>query len=566
MAEDKIWFKSWPEGVKKSTNYPLVTLQEQFEKLVEKKPSMCFLTFLGMRYTFKEINEQADRCATALYYLGVRKGDRIALFMPNVPQFVVAFYAALKVGAIVVPCNPLYGSEDLKFQLNDSGTKIILALDLLYSSVDKIRNECPNLEYIIVTSVGELFPPIKRVLGHLLRRLPPRPHINPADLNFFDLIEQNEPLKLSIESNPKEDVVLLQYTGGTTGRPKGAMLTHYNLISNLTQAHEWLYQIVEENESFVGALPFFHLFGLMTILMAAIQFEATIHLVPDPRNFKMIFEIIEKERVSYLHGVPTLYLALLNHPDFKKYDLSSLKACLSGAAPLAIQLVNDFEAAAGGEVMMIEGYGMTELSPIATLSPFDRETRKIGSVGLPVLDTDIKIVDTDTGEELAQGETGEIVVSGPQVMKGYWNRPEETTHALREISGSIYMFTGDIGYMDEDGYFYVVDRKKDMINVSGYKVFPREVEEVLFEHPAIKEAAVVGIPDEYRGETVKAFVVLKEGHSLTQEELYEHCQSKIAKYKIPRKLEIRDSLPLTSVGKVYRKVLRAEEYSKKQKA
>ncbi|MFX1532864.1 MAG: long-chain fatty acid--CoA ligase [Promethearchaeota archaeon] len=561
MTKDKIWFKSWPEGVKKSTDYPLITLQDQFEQLVEKKPSMCFLTFLGMRYTFREINEQADRFATALYHLGVRKGDRIALFMPNVPQFVIAFYAALKVGAIVVPCNPLYGSEDLKFQLNDSGTKIIIALDLLYPSVDKIRNECSNLEYIIVTSVGELFPPIKRVLGRLLRRLPPSPPINPADLNFFDLIEENEPQALSIDYDPKS-IALLQYTGGTTGRPKGAMLTHFNLVSNLTQAHEWLHHIVEENESFVGALPFFHLFGLMTILMAAVQFEATIHLVPDPRNFKMIFEIIEREKVSYLHGVPTLYLALLNHPAFKKYNLSSLKACLSGAAPLAIQLVNDFEEAAGGEVMMIEGYGMTELSPIATLSPFDREKRRIGSVGLPVLDTDVKIVDTDTGAELPQGETGEIVVSGPQVMKGYWNRPEETAHALREISGSIYMFTGDIGYMDEDGYFYVVDRKKDMINVSGYKVFPREVEEVLFEHPAIKEAAVVGTSDEYRGETVKAFVVLKEGHSLTQEELYEHCRGKIAKYKIPRQLEIRDSLPLTVVGKVYRKQLRDEEYNK----
>ncbi|MFX0062975.1 MAG: long-chain fatty acid--CoA ligase [Candidatus Hermodarchaeota archaeon] len=563
MAEDKIWFKSWPEGVKKSTDYPLITLQEQFEQLVEKKPNMCFLTFLGMRYTFKEINEQANRFATALYHLGVRKGDRLGLFMPNVPQFVIAFYAALKIGAIVVPCNPLYGSEDLKFQLNDSGTKIIIALDLLYPSVDKIRNECSKLEYIIVTSVGELFPPVKRVLGYLLRRLPPSPPINPADLNFFDLIEENEPQALSIDYDPKS-IALLQYTGGTTGLPKGAMLTHFNLVSNLTQAHEWLCHIVEESESFVGALPFFHLFGLMTILMAAVQFEATIHLVPDPRNFKMIFEIIEKEKVSYLHGVPTLYLALLNHPAFKKYDLSSLKACLSGAAPLAIQLVNDFEAAAGGEVMMIEGYGMTELSPIATLSPFDREKRKIGSVGLPVLDTDIKIIDVDTGVELAKGETGEIVVSGPQVMKGYWNRPEETAHALREISGSIYMFTGDIGYMDEDGYFYVVDRKKDMINVSGYKVFPREVEEVLFEHPAIKEAAVVGTPDEYRGETVKAFVVLKEGHSLTQEELYEYCRGKIAKYKIPRLLEVRDSLPLTAIGKVYRKQLRDEEYNKKQ--
>ncbi|MHA1168115.1 MAG: long-chain-fatty-acid--CoA ligase, partial [Candidatus Hodarchaeales archaeon] len=556
--DEKLWFKSWPEGVKKTTSYPRITLNDHFERAVKKKPDMVYLTFSGVSYTFREINELSDKFATALSKLDIIKKDRVAIFMPNLPQFVIAFYGAMKTGAIVVPCNPVYGSKDLKFQLNDAGVSIIIVLDLLYATVEEIRDDCPELKHVIVASVGELFSPIKRLLGRLAGKLPKSPPVRNTDPKFLQLIDSTDPEPLTVEFDPVEDIALLQYTGGTTGKPKGAMLTHYNLVANLKQAHEWLINIVVEDESFVGALPFFHLFGLMTIMLAAVQLEATIHLVPDPRKFKMIFEIIHKEKPAYFHGVPTLYLALLNSPLFKNYDLSSLKACISGAAPLPVQLANDFEKATSGETIIVEGYGMTELSPIATINPADKENRKVGSVGLPVPDTDVRIIDPELMKELPPGEIGEIAVSGPQVMKGYWNRPDETEFVLREFNGSVYMFTGDLGYMDDDGFFFVVERIKDMINVSGYKVFPREVEEILFTHPDIKEAAVVGVHDDYRGETVKAFIVTKDGSELTQKDLYEFCRGKIAKYKIPRIVELRYSLPLTAVGKVYRRGLRDE--------
>ncbi len=548
----------WPTGVKKKLNYPSITIHQQFEKLVDKNSELTYLSLLGIEYSYAEVNHMANKLAAALIKLGVEKGDRVGLFMPNILQYVIGFFGILKMGAIVVPISPIYGSEDLKFQLKDSGVKIIILLDLLYPQFEEVCQECNDLVKIITTSIGDLLSPIKRILAKLLRKIPQSPNI-PNATNFFKLIEENEAIKKPIECNPEEDIAVLQYTGGTTGIPKGAMLTHRNIVSNMLQLREWGIIIHPEGQhkSFLGAVPFFHVIGMTAVMLSAAQYESTICLVPNPRDIEMILKIIDKHKINYFHGVPTLFRAILDHSKFRKYNLNSLDVIFSGGAPLSIELGQRIEANFG-KAIVVEAYGLTETSPAVTANPMEAEKRRFGSIGIPLPDTIIKIRSLENDEELPPNKIGEIVINGPQVMKGYYKQKEDTELVIKEH----YLCTGDIGYMDEDGFFFIVNRQKDMINVSGYKVFPSEVEEIILETiPQIEEVVLVASPDEYRGEIPKAYVVLKENQPLTKSEFFKKIEGKVAKYKVPRKVEFRDSLPKTGIGKVDRKSLRNEEFN-----
>ncbi len=560
MSEERIWYKSWPKGVRKVIDYPSITLHDHFNNIAEKNKDLSFMSLRGIEFSYKEVNLYSTKFAAALKQLGIYKGDRVGLFMPNIPQFIISFFGILKAGAIVVPISPIYGSEDLRHMLKDSNIKTVVSLDFLYPTLEEVCPDCTDLEHIILTSIGELLSPIKRALARILRKIPASPKV-PGALKFFKLIDETEGNFTRVECSPK-DVAVLAYTGGTTGRPKGAMLTHMNIVSNMLQAREWAIQYHPEglNKRFLGAVPFFHIIGLTTVMLATAQFDSTVYLVPNPRDFKFLLDTIQKHKVNYFHGVPTLFRALLKQHIFSKFDLSSLDVVFSGGSPLTADLANSFEKAVGGNAIMVEAFGMTELSPMASANPIQFDGRKFGSIGIPIVDTDMIIVDIENKMEVPPGEVGEILVKGPQVMKGYYNQPEETAFTINEEG---YIHTGDIGRIDEDGYFFIVDRVKDMINVSGYKVFPSEVEEYILNNISqIQEAIVIPTPDEYQGESVKLIVVLKEGENVTKDSIINTLKGRIAKYKIPKKIEFRDDLPVTSIGKVDRKFLRQEELEK----
>ncbi|EKP95558.1 long-chain-fatty-acid--CoA ligase [Thermaerobacter subterraneus] len=553
------WLRYYPAGVRPHLNYPEIPLQRLLERAAEMRPRQAAVHFFGRTMTYGELNQLANRFARVLANLGIRPGDRVALMMPNCPQFVIAYYGALKAGAVVVNCNPLYSPRELEFQLNDSGARVIVALDLMYPTVRQVVHATP-LERVLVTRINEFMSP-------LLRRLYPLKakkdgtwveigrHENV--LWFGRLLREAPPVPPPVEVQP-DDLALLQYTGGTTGTAKGAMLTHRNLVANVLQTAEWTLRgrwDEAHQQVILGVMPFFHSYGMTTVMNLAIALQCT--MVPLPRfEAEMVIKAIAKYRPTMVPGVPTMYVALMNHPKFHKIDVSSIEACVSGAAPLPLEVQERFEASTGGQ--LVEGYGLTEASPVTHANP-PNEYKRNGTIGLPVPDTDARIVDIETGTRvLGPGEVGELVIRGPQVMKGYWNRPEETARTLRDG----WLYTGDIATMDEDGFFRIVDRKKEMIISGGYNVYPREVEEVLYEHPKVLEAAVIGAPDPYRGEMVKAFVVLKPGQTATEQEIIEFCRQRLAKYKVPRAVEFRSELPKTLIGKVLRRALLEEERQK----
>lgn len=554
-----IWYNSWPKNVRKHIEYPNVTLHEHFESIVQKNQENPFLSILGINFTYKDVNDQANRLASALLKMGISKGDKIGIFAPNIPQWAVAFFGILKSGAVVVPISPLLGSEDLKHLILDSNIKLIIALDILYPNLAEVCPDCPVLNNIIFTSLGDLLSPIKRFLAKALRKLPKSPPVPKHALRYQQLLNENEPISESIKCNPENDIAVLAYTGGTTGTPKGAMLTHKNIVSNLLQAREWAIAThpLGIHKKFTGAVPFFHLIGLTTVFLATAQFDSTVYLIPNPREFESILKTIDNKGINYFHGVPTLFKALMNHPKFAKYDMSSLDIIFSGGAPLPIELAEEIEQKFPSAIV-VEAYGMTELSPMVSANPLECNNRKFGSIGIPIVDTEMKIVDINTGEDLPQGETGEICVRGLQVMKGYWNKPDETKLTIDENG---FLHTGDVGFMDESGFFFIRSRTKDMIIVSAYKVFPPELEseaEKIF--PQIEEVAVIGVPDEYQGEAVKLIAVLKEGQTLSEGEIIKTIQNKVAKYKIPKYIEFRSSpLPKTGIGKIDRKLLQQKK-------
>jgi len=557
---EKPWFKFWPEKVPKHIDYPEVPLFELLKKTAEKYPNNTAIVYFDKEITYRELNIASEKFATALADFGVVKGDKVALFLPNVPQFVIAYYGAIRIGAIETAISPLYKEREVEHQLNDSEAETIVVLDLLYPIVENIWDKT-KLKRVIVTSLKDYMPPTKAFLGSLLKKIPSRKVERKPNVYFFqELLNKYEAKPPLVEINPKEDLVALQYTGGTTGTSKGAMLTHMNLVSNAVMCVEWL-QGTEGKETFLAVLPLFHIYGMTTGMNAPIYLAGKIVMLP---RFDVVstFKAIQKHKVTVFCGAPTMYAMLLAHPDLGKYDCTSVRFCISGSAPLPPEVQKKFMEVTGG--VLVEGYGLTESSPVTHCNPLDRsmKTVRVGSIGLPWPDTDAKIVDVETGEKkLGPGEIGELVVKGPQVMKGYWKMPEETAEVLRNG----WLYTGDIGKMDEDGYFYITDRKKDLIKYKGYSVYPREIEDVLYEHPAVKLCGVIGKPDPVAGEVPKAFVVLKEGMKATENEIMEFVNEKVAPYKAIREVEFRTELPMTLVGKVLKRVLQEEERKKTTK-
>ncbi|HWP46503.1 MAG TPA: long-chain fatty acid--CoA ligase [Candidatus Limnocylindrales bacterium] len=546
---EKPWLAHYPEDVLQTISYPEESLYQILHRSAQKYPDHPAIIFFGNRITYRELLEQVDRLATALHKQGVQKQDRIALFLPNCPQSVIAYYAALRLGAIVVQVNPLYVERELKYQLEDAGVEVLIALDLLYPKIRNIRETVP-LRQVILTSIKDYLPfPLNRL--YTLKQFKDRNRVKIRKeeevLYLTELIREHPSAPPNIEVKP-QDIALLQYTGGTTGTSKGVILTHRNLVVNAVQCRNGLPKLRDGEETVLAVLPFFHVFGMTVAMNLAIYAGFSMILLP---RFEVVrvLKAIDKYKPTFFPGVPTMYVAINNYPKLHRYDLSSLKFCLSGAAPLPLEVMERFEAITGSRI--VEGYGLTEASPVTHCNPV-WGLRKPGSIGFPFPDTEAKVVDPDTGADLPVGEIGELVIRGPQVMQGYWHRDQETESTLKEG----WLFTGDLAKMDEDGYFYIIDRKKDLIIASGFNVYPREVEEVLYEHPKILEAAVIGIPDPYRGETVKAFVVLKKDQKATEEEILDFCRKNLAAYKVPTQIEFKDQLPKTLVGKVLRRMLR----------
>ncbi|MBT9258857.1 MAG: long-chain fatty acid--CoA ligase [Clostridiales bacterium] len=552
MEGDRPWYRHYPPEVPRSLEYPDEPICQLLTDAVRDFPDQVATIFYNKKMTFREIHREARRLAHGLLRLGVKPGDRVALMLPNIPQAVAAYYGLHYLGAVVVWVNPLYMPHELIHQLSDSGAETIIALDLLYPRIMQAWEKTP-LKRALFTSVKDRLPFPLSVLYPLRQKLP-KIQYNDRVLRYDAVIQGVTPeeamARLPGEEKGAKDLALLQYTGGTTGVAKGAMLTHGNLMANVVQARAWLYKIPRGQGVVLAALPFFHVYGLTTVLHFAVAHGHTMVLLPRPDG-KSMLEAIVRYKVRLFPGTPTMYVAVLQMKDLEKYDLSSVEACISGSAPLPLEVQQQFEKITGGR--LVEGYGLTEASPVTHSNPIWGERRN-GTIGLPWPDTDAKIVDPDGDEELPVGEVGELLVKGPQVMQGYWNRPDETEQVLKDG----WLRTGDLGRMDEDGYFQIVDRKKDVIIASGYNIYPREVEEVLYAMPEVAEAAVVGAPDPYRGETVRAYIVLKEGATLTAEEVERRCREQLAAYKVPRQIIFRKELPKSAVGKILRRVL-AEE-------
>lgn len=558
-TEQKPWLAFYPPEIPASIDYPKIPLYQFLIDTTKEFPNNEALYFMGKRMNYSEVLSLSYRFANLLKSLGVKKGDRVAIMLANTPQSIFTYYGALMAGAIVVQTNPLYVERELEYQMNDSGATVLVALDLLYPRIQKIKHRTP-LQHVLITSIKDFLPFPKNLLYPMVSKKRGQPLPKIAKVDGFDLLMErmkavtDEPY--TVEIDPLEDLANLQYTGGTTGLPKGVMLTHYNLVVNCVQGSAWMYETKRGTEKTVSALPFFHVYGMTVAMNQSVYMGGSLLILPkfDPLE---VLQIIDKEKGTMFPGAPTMYIALLNHPDLLKYDLSSVKVSLSGSAPLPMEVQNRFEELSKGRI--VEGYGLSETSPVSHANPiYEKDKRVLGSIGIPWPDTEAKIIDMATGEDMPIGEIGEVAIKGPQVMKGYWNRPEETDKVFRDG----WFLTGDMGYMDENGYFYIVDRKKDMIIAGGFNIYPREIEEVLFEHPAIQEASVIGVPDPYRGETVKAFIVLKAGAKVTEEELDKYSREKLAAYKIPRIYEFKTELPKTMVGKVLRRVLVEEEKKK----
>jgi long-chain acyl-CoA synthetase len=543
---ERPWLKSYEKGVPHHIEYPRVPLYQVLDDTARDFPSLDAVIFQGKRIRYGELAGWARDLTSALHQIGITKGQRVAIMLPNCPQYIVAYYAILKLGGVVVNVNPMYVERELEFQLHDAGAQAIVALRDLLPRLETVREKIP-VKTMILTDLDEHV--------HAAGRKAHAQGLRPGFHEYAELLEKGKTQVPPVVSVDPDEVALLQYTGGTTGFSKGAMLTHFNLVSDVVQCVSWNVGAQRGEERMLAVLPFFHVYGMTVTMNEAIYLAATIILLP---RFQVddCLEAINQYQPTRFPGVPTMYIGIINHPRVKEYNISSIKVCSSGSAPMPVEALKKFEELTGGKIS--EGYGLTEASPVTHANPFSGK-RKVGSIGLPRPDTDAKIVDLETGEkDLPPGEEGELCIRGPQVMKGYWNRPEETARTLRNG----WLYTGDIARMDEEGYFYIVDRKKDMIICGGFNVYPREVEEALYLHPQILEAAVLGVPDPYRGETVKAFVVLKPGQKGTGEDIIEFCRQNLARFKVPTQVEFRQELPKSHVGKVLRKVLREEEQKK----
>ncbi|GGH28931.1 long-chain-fatty-acid--CoA ligase [Paenibacillus segetis] len=548
---DKPWLEHYPVEVPITYDYPKQNLAQFLVQSAELFPEHIALDFLGKKISYKDLLDSVYRFTNALLKLGIRKGDRVAIMLPNCPQAVIAYYGTLLMGGIVVMTNPLYMPRELEYQLRDASVQMIITLDILVDRVKKATEKEP-LNYILVTSVKDYLPFPKNWLYPLTTKKTSPIIYNNNMMSFLSFLKQSTSIPTQTAVDADEDLALIQYTGGTTGFAKGVMLTHCNLVANTIQSKLWFYRAQMGKERYLAALPFFHVFGMTVLLNQSVLMAGTLILMPR-FDINQVLKTMDRLKPTVFPGAPTMYIAVINHPEVQKYDLSSVNICISGAASLPREVQERFESITGGK--LIEGYGLTEASPVTHANNI-WEKRKIGSIGIPFPDTEARIVHPDTGEEMPLGEIGELIIRGPQVMRGYWQQPEETYKALRDG----WLFTGDLARMDEEGFFYILDRRKDLIIAGGYNIYPREVEEVLFEHPDVEEAVVAGVVDSYRGETVKAYIILKEGSTANEEELQRWCKDKLAVYKVPKIYEFRDSFPKTLVGKVLRRKLIEEDH------
>jgi long-chain acyl-CoA synthetase len=537
MSGKNAWLAHYPEGIKNEVTIPNKPLGQILQETTEKYPDNNALSFYGRKFTYEQLNSLVQTFTSALQRNQVQKGDRVAIMLPNCPQYVVSYYGILTAGAIVTQVNPMSVERELEYILMDSGAETIVVLDALYPRVKSVQ-ALTKLRNIIVVNLqpsGQDFPP---------------------DRSFESFLSESSGNVLPIQMDPLHDIAVLQYTGGTTGRSKGAMLTHRNVFANVIQCYEFFKEEMElGKERYLTVIPLFHVFGMSSCMNLSIFTGSESIMLP---RFELdeVLNTIKNEQPTVFPGVPTMYVAITSHPRSEEYGIKSIRTCNSGSAPMPVELLRSFERKTGSKIL--EGYGLSEASPTTHCNPPFAD-RKPGSVGIGVPSTEYKIVDVATGrEEVPVGELGEVIIKGPQIMKGYWNMPEETANTLRDG----WLYTGDIAKVDEDGYLYIVDRKKDLIIASGFNVYPRDIEEVLYEHPAVQEAVCIGVPDPYRGEDVKAVIVLKAGKTVTEEEIVYYCKQNLAAYKVPRQVEFREQLPKTNVGKILRRALRDEVKNK----
>ncbi len=549
---EKPWLNRYDEGVPHHIDYPEVPLFEALAEAAKKYPESACTIFKGARITYREMDELTDRLAAGLASIGIRQGDQVGIFMPNTPQFVMAYFAILKLGAIVVAVNPLYSAREIEHQANDAGIEIMLVMSNFYNLIKDVQPKT-QIRTVVVTNIKETLPSILAFLFTLTKEKKGGFRIDLAEGDHWmqDLINSHQP-----EDRPQVDVspddnALFQYSGGTTGISKAAIAIHRNLVANTLQMRSWMVQVEDGQETVLMAIPLFHVYGMVVGMLFGINIGAALVMIPNPRDLDDLLSNAQKYKTTIFPGVPTLYNAINNHPDVKagKYDLSSIKVCISGSAPLMRETKEKFEAVTGG--ILFEGYGLSEAPTATHCNPLLGENRT-GSIGLPLPDVECRIISLDDEVTvLSTGEIGELVIKGPMVMKGYHNMPTETTNALRDG----WLHTGDIARMDEDGYFYIVDRKKELIKPGGYQVWPREVEEVISENPRVLEVGVAGVPDPYRGETVKAWIVVKPGETLSEQDIKSWSSERLAKYKVPSQVEFRDELPKTTIGKILRREL-----------
>ncbi len=572
---ERPWLGSYPEGVPASlAPYPDRSLFSLLDEAASRHPKGIATVFFGKKTTYAELVKQVDQFSRVLVSLGVTKGDRVALVLPNCPQYVIAAYAAARIGALFVGTNPLYTEREMIHQLNDCGAEVCVVLDTLYHAVGPVRDQTPLRKIVVAKLTGAMPFPLSRLAPFELRKEAkkhgePWPPV-PADADverWESLMAAELPEAPAAEIDAANDLAALVYTGGTTGLAKGAMLTHGNLVWNTMQSAAWFPELRDRAESVMCVLPFFHSYG-MTVCMNLGILKAS-KLVLMPRfDLKRTLKAVQKEKATLFPGVPRLYVSINESPLTPKYDLRSITACLSGAAPLPAPVAEKFERITGGN--LVEGYGLTETSPVTHANPV-LGRRRAGTIGLPITDTDCRVVELgDWTQDVAPGEPGQLIIAGPQVMRGYWNRPDETELMLRhDADGRAWLLSGDVAVMDEDGYFSIVDRMKDMIIVSGFNVYPTEVEAILHRHPKVLQVSVIGVPDERTGEAVKAFIVLREGEkagvTVTEKDIIDFAgdpEHGLSRYRVPKQIEFRNSLPETMIGKVLRRVLVAEEREK----
>lgn len=557
---EKPWLKFYEAGVPATIDYPDTNMSEVLANTTRKHPDHTATIFKGARLTYGELNELVDKFAAGLQQLGVKKGDRVAVHLPNCPQFPISYYAILRAGGIVVPCNPTYVAREMEHQLSDSGAEVIITLSAFYPLVKQIRDKT-RLRHVVVAKIKTYLPGLLRLLFTLAKEKKEGHAVDisgDANTHWFEDVLAGAPAKPTPVDLDGDDTAVLMYTGGTTGVSKGAELTHQNILVNAVQCKHWL-KTPEATEVILTTLPLFHSYGMTTCMNTSMYSANSMILVPNPRDLKDVLDSINKYQPTVYPGVPAMYVAINNDPGVLsgKYNVKSIRACVSGAAGLPVEVQKTFEEITGGK--LVEGYGLSEATPVTHANPIFGENR-VGTIGVPWPDTDAVIMDLETGEKaLPPGEIGELCIRGPQVMKGYWNMPEETAETLK----GGWLHTGDIAKMDEDGYFQIVDRKKDMIlGAGGFNIYPREIEDVLYEHPKVKEVAAAGIPVAGKGERIKVYIVLKEGETATEEEIIQFCRENMAPYKVPKFVEFRTELPKTMVGKILRRVLVEEDKNK----